>query len=112
MQPTLVCFTELFDISLWLSAMFELSLTSFRLFVGLSFKSILLPLKCKSTHKYVLEPPSLPLARVTTGVQECDAIYGLCCLGKFALVAWDWGVIAGLEPVLRVETVSLHLWAI
>ena len=43
------------------------------------------------------------LARITAGVRECAAVYGLCCIGKCALVAWDCGVIAGLQPVLRVE---------
>ena len=88
--------------------MFELLLTSFHLFV--SFLSALLSLKCKGTRKYVLEPPPRPLARVTAGVRECGAIYGLYRLGECALVAGDCGVIAGLEPVVRVENCLLaHL---
>ena len=81
--------------------MFELRLTSLRLLV--SFMAVLLSLKCKGTREYILEQPSLPLARVTAGVRECGAIYGLFCLGKCALVAWDCGVIARLEPVVRVK---------
>ena len=54
-RPTLVCFTELSDMVLSLSAMLELFLTSGRL--GVSFVSRVLPRNCKGTHEYVRKLP-------------------------------------------------------
>ena len=45
---------------------------------------------------------------LTAGVRECGAIYGLCCLGKCALVAWDCEVNADLNKWYVSKTVSLH----
>ena len=85
--------------------MFVLLLTSFLLFV--SFIAALLSLQCKGTHEYVLEPLPRLLARVTAGVRECRGTSGLFCSVESALVAGECGVIAGLEPVVRVENFLL-----
>ena len=53
--------------------MFELRLTSVRLFV--SFMAVLLSLKCKGTREYVLEPLSLPLAILRRGFENAE-LYG------------------------------------
>ena len=99
--PTLVCFKVYPDMSLL--AIFVLLLTFVRLFV--SFWSRILPRKCKGTREYVYKPPPFPLARETTGVRECGALYGVGCLVKFALVAGDCRVIVGLVPTLDVKDV-------
>ena len=47
---------------------------------------------------------------ITVLLYYCGAIYGLYYLGECALVTGDCGVIAGLEPVVRVENCLLaHL---
>ena len=94
LSSTLVCFAKLSDMTLLLSAIFVLLLTSISLFV--SFRSSVLPCKCKGTREYVRKPPPLLLARETAGVRECSTLNGVGCLGKCALVAGDCRVIAGL----------------
>ena len=70
-RSIVVCFTVVFDKILSLSAMFELFLASGAL--GVSVVLGVLPCKCKGTREYARKPPSLPLARETTGVRECGA---------------------------------------
>ena len=99
LRPTLVCLTELSDMTLSLSAIFVLLLTSVRL--CMLFWLRVLPRKCEGTHEYVHKLPPFQLA----GVWECGALYGVGCLVKCALVAGDCRVIAELVPTLDVKDV-------
>ena len=86
-RPALVCYTELSDIILSLSAKLELFLTSGRL--GVSFVSRVLPRRCKGTREYAPKAPSLSLARETVGVRECGAIMRCELSSCLGLMLWS-----------------------